>query len=723
MSETVETKGRMTLPVEQGIEEELRSMIQKWGADAVRNSDGTELPEELKDLGLEVYSTLCMVRADQKYAKANMDKAQQKYLCSAFVTAESKMVKIDILKEYYKEQFAIDTKHNPKKWWEVIDRTADKKVAPKNWDFNPKTGVVTVKDCKPYHQYSVSFLVYQIWDSTSMYNALTNDWAGEHPTSVDPYQPEVFEHLLKFLDEWLERNPKTDMVRFTSVAYHFTNIYGHDANPKYRDWSGYTDCISPLAIEDFKKAKGYALRPEDFIQGGLFNDVNAVPAPQYLDWIDFINAFVVKLCRAWNDRVHKAGRKSMMFFCDHWIGTEPYGERYAKAGFDGIVNACKNGLEARRIADVPVDIVKEVRLYPYFFPVNLKNEPSFAPGGNPKQECVDFWVDVRRALARNLVDRIGFGGYPSLAIKYPDFIDYVAQLSEEFRTMHAHTKQSKPYQSTVKVAVVNCWGKLRSWICKEWEGGGLMETLTGLPLEVQFINFSDIEKHGIPEGVQVLINTGNEGTAWSGGAHWLNPKIVAAVREFVHNGGGLIGIGEPTAIQNQGRFFQLADVLGVDKERNLSRGKSKPETTSQESHFIMEDQDGAPNLGKCADQVYAYTAQTQALVKNGGDLIIAANECGKGRAVYLAGYKHNWANTRMIHRAIFWTANKESELKKWFCSNPLTECAAYPETGKVFIFNNTGKPQSTTVHSDKGGTVEVSLDAYASQWREMTDFE
>ncbi len=33
----------------------------------------------------------------------------------------------------------------------------------------------------------------------------------------------------------------------------------------------------------------------------------------------------------------------------------------------------------------------------------------------------------------------------------------------------------------------------------------------------------------------------------------------------MYNGGGFIGIGEPTAYQHEGHYFQLANVLGVDK--------------------------------------------------------------------------------------------------------------------------------------------------------------
>ena len=66
-----------------------------------------------------------------------------------------------------------------------------------------------------------------------------------------------------------------------------------------------------------------------------------------------------------------------------------------------------------------------------------------------------------------------------------------------------------------------------------------------------------------------MINVGDADTAQSGGEYWVNEKIVTAVKEFVYNGGGFIGVGEPAAHQWQGHYFQLDDVLGVEEEKRL----------------------------------------------------------------------------------------------------------------------------------------------------------
>ena len=45
-------KGRFTLPGETGMEEEIKKLVNLWGVDAIRDSDGTQLSQELIDMGL-----------------------------------------------------------------------------------------------------------------------------------------------------------------------------------------------------------------------------------------------------------------------------------------------------------------------------------------------------------------------------------------------------------------------------------------------------------------------------------------------------------------------------------------------------------------------------------------------------------------------------------------------------------------------------------------------
>jgi 1,3-beta-galactosyl-N-acetylhexosamine phosphorylase len=82
---------------------------------------------------------------------------------------------------------------------------------------------------------------------------------------------------------------------------------------------------------------------------------------------------------------------------------------------------------------------------------------------------------------------------------------------------------------------------------------------------VDFLSFYDIH-NGVPKGVEVLINVGAAGTAFSGESEWADERVTSAVRRFVAAGGGLVDVGDPTAHPARGAVYQLSDVLGVDLE-------------------------------------------------------------------------------------------------------------------------------------------------------------
>lgn len=703
------------------MEELTINLAHRWGADAIRDSDGTQLSEELLARGLEVYSTLCLVRDDQDYAYDNPDQLQQKYLCSEPVTARAGTVEIDPLRHYCRRQFRINTSIDPKQWWEVRDRTAGTPVAAESWEFDAERERVVIREAIRMHQYTVTFMVYQTWDSVSLYNHITNNWTCRQVMSVDPRQPKTRAHLREHLKKWLATHPHTDVVRLTTLAYNFTSIYNEDDFPakRFLDWAGYHDTLSPLALDEFERAKGYRLKPEDIVQGGFMNETNRIPSRAYRDYMETVHDFTVELAKEWVALIHDAGKKAIMFFCDHWIGTEPYSPRFQEIGLDGLANPCMNGVEVRRIGEVPGDLFKELRLYPYFFPTGLRGEPMFMEGGDPVASCRSYWMQVRRTIAHVPVDRIGFGGYLSLASKSPRFLEYVGELADEFREMADESGKRRSQRAPFKVGILNAWGTLRSWIAGEFKQGGLLESLAGLPFDVEFISFDQVKQTGIPQGVDVLICTGDADTAWSGGELWTDPEAACAVREWIDAGGGLIGVGEPSAHEHEGRYFQLGDVLGVEGESGRTKCRRKPPVKALEEHFILEDLEAVPDLGIVADGTYILTAhksEVDVLLAKGQDVLLSTHPYGKGRAVYFAGFKHGADTTRLLHRALFWAAGREDELRRWFSENPRTECAAYPDRGRMLVLNNSGESQRTTVHKGNGETFDVALDPYASRW-------
>ncbi|HSV26913.1 MAG TPA: 1,3-beta-galactosyl-N-acetylhexosamine phosphorylase N-terminal domain-containing protein, partial [Sedimentisphaerales bacterium] len=169
-------RGSFTLPGEAGYEELTMRLAAKWGADTIRDSDGTVLSESITKLGYDIYSTLCLVRADNRWARANTDCLQQNYLMSFPVVATAETVTIEPLKGYFRQQFTLNTKDDPKEWWQVFDRTTGEEVPADRWSFDAAAGLVTVRKAAMWHAYTVNFLAVRIWEEISMYNHITNDW-------------------------------------------------------------------------------------------------------------------------------------------------------------------------------------------------------------------------------------------------------------------------------------------------------------------------------------------------------------------------------------------------------------------------------------------------------------------------------------------------------------------------------------------------------------------
>ncbi|MGL5314136.1 MAG: 1,3-beta-galactosyl-N-acetylhexosamine phosphorylase N-terminal domain-containing protein, partial [Peptostreptococcaceae bacterium] len=105
----MENKGRVTIPTDIGIDEQMKEIINRWGADAIRDCDGTKLSSDLQSLNLKMYSTYLPTRNDQQWAKDHMDQLQQLYVTSDSNIATSDSLSIDIMKGIYKEQFKPNT--------------------------------------------------------------------------------------------------------------------------------------------------------------------------------------------------------------------------------------------------------------------------------------------------------------------------------------------------------------------------------------------------------------------------------------------------------------------------------------------------------------------------------------------------------------------------------------------------------------------------------------
>ena len=716
------TRGRVTIPTDVDVVPETLELVERWGADAIRDCDGTDYPEELKKVDAKVYATYYTTRKDNAWAKANPDEIQQMYIMTSIHTATGGELSIHLMDHLYPDMLKVNSHDDIRRWWEVIDRTTGKVVPVTEWDYSEETGDVTIKPAKAFHDYTVSFLAYIMWDPVHMYNAVTNDWQGvEKQITFDVRQPKTKEFSKKRLRKFLETHPYVDVVRFTTFFHQFTLIFDELAREKYVDWYGYSASVSPYILEQFEKEVGYKFRPEFIIDQGYMNNMYRIPSKEFMDFTAFQRREVTKLAKEFVDIVHEYGKEAMMFLGDHWIGMEPFMDEFRSVGLDAVVGSVGNGATLRLISDIPGVKYTEGRFLPYFFP------DTFYEGGDPVKEAKVNWVTARRAILRKPIDRIGYGGYLKLAVQFPEFVDYVESVCQEFRTLYENIKGTTPY-CVKTVAVLNCWGKMRAWgnhmvhhaiyHKQNYSYAGIMETLSGAPFDVRFITFDDIRNNpDLLKEIDVILNVGDADTAYTGGENWIDEAIVSAVNEFVYNGGGFIGIGEPAAHQWQGKFIQLRSVLGVERENGFDLNKDKY-NWEEHDHFIIEDCKGNVDFGEGKKNIYAMP-ETTIIKQTEKEVQMAVNEFGNGRGVYISGLPYSFENSRVLYRAIMWASHDEENLHKWFSTNYNVEVHAYVKNGKYCIVNNTYEPQKTTVYKGDGTSFDLELDANEIIWKEI----
>ena len=158
--------GRVTVPTDVDVIDDTIKIINRWKADAIRDCDGTDMPDALRKMNIKQYATYYTTRKDNAWAKAHPEEIQQMYLMSDYITAKGEELRISIMKHYYDQQLKPNTIDDIHRWWEVIDRTTDEPI--QDWEYDEEKREVIIHHAIPYHAYTVSFLAFVIWDPVHM---------------------------------------------------------------------------------------------------------------------------------------------------------------------------------------------------------------------------------------------------------------------------------------------------------------------------------------------------------------------------------------------------------------------------------------------------------------------------------------------------------------------------------------------------------------------------
>lgn len=715
-------KGRVTIPTDETFVEETKRIADLWGSDAVRDCDGVSLPKNAKELADKVYNTYFIVRGDNEWGRKHPEEAQRIFLESKRVTATEETLTITVSDGFLLDEIDPDLTNLDR--WQVFDRTTNTEVK----DFTVNGHNVTIKTI-PYHEYSVDFLARITWHPVQIYNYLTNNWTCEKQLSYDPAYPNTKEYIKRYLQQWLDEHPETNVVRFTTFLYQFNLVFNNKGLEKMVDWFGYAETASIPLLEGFEKETGIRLTAEDFISNGTYNSPFKNPEEKWVKYMDYIQRFVTQTVKELVDIVHKNGREAMMFLGDDWIGAEPYGPYFKDMGLDSVVGSVGGGVTVRMLGEISHVKTHEGRFLPYFFP------DTFFEGNEQGalDELNKNWRTARRALLRCPLERMGFGGYLSLANMFPSFINRVSEICDEFRQIYETSSKGKAH-SVLTVAILNTWGSLRSWqahmVAHElwyqqiYSYQGIYEILSGLPVNVKFISFNDVlNNEDILKNIDVIINIGDEHTAYSGGDYWKNPFLVEKIRRFVASGKGFIGVGQPSATDNLASSFALSDVLGVNQEKGFTLAMDKYNITPK-SHFITEGIDNI-DYGEGIKNIYALdnTDVLDITISprfkrnvNVGEVKLSANNYFKGRSVYIAGLPYSVENARLLYKALLWSARKEDDLERVYCDNNYVECAYFEELDIYCLINNSNEEISCNFYDKNKNKTQVTLKPSETKW-------
>ena len=167
---------------------------------------------------------------------------------TGFHTATGGMLSIPLMKGISPELMQVNGNDDPARWWEVMDRTTGQPVPTTEWSYNAATGCVDIPAPAAFHEYTVSFLAYLIWDPVHMYNAVINDWQDvEHQITFDVRQPKTHKFTMERLRKFIADHPYVNVIRYTTFFHQFTLMFDELKREKYVDWYGYSASVSPTS--------------------------------------------------------------------------------------------------------------------------------------------------------------------------------------------------------------------------------------------------------------------------------------------------------------------------------------------------------------------------------------------------------------------------------------------------------------------------------------------
>lgn len=156
-------------------------------------------------------------------------------------------------------------------------------------------------------------------------------------------------------------------------------------------------------------------------------------------------------------------------------------------------------------------------------------------------------------------------------------------------------------------------------------------------------------------------------------------------------------------------------MFGIDKELGFSLSTNKYFDDQTKEHFITKEVNQY-DFGESMNNIYALHNEVDILEYSNQEIHLSSNNYGKGRGLYIAELPFNNDNTRLLMRALYYVANKESDFNKWHVTNVNCEVHVYPESGYSAIVNNTYDEQTADFYNGEGNIEKIILEPGEIRW-------
>jgi hypothetical protein len=304
-----------------------------------------------------------------------------------------------------------------------------------------------------------------------------------------------------------------------------------------------------------------------------------------------------------------------------------------------------------------------------------------------------------------------------------DVVETIAQIDDEFRLIAGELGRVRAWEGGGKhnLYVAHSWGEQYSW--RPWNDQ-VLRHLTDLPVRVRFISFREIIDAGVPADAHCLFLYGMPGTAWSGGPAWEDQRLAAAVEQFVRDGGGVVGLQAPSALDDG---WALASVFGVEGTGQAAEGEAAEDYSGDiaiPSEALSAAQEaGGPTLAPVTEvpgiemppsipgmretvdaRSVADDVTIACILLEGEDAApgMTVREVGEGRAAWIAGHSPGYAFSRLVRSAIFWAARREAQADRLDVTGGDRLFAwAFPGTGIVAMLSTADEPAEATVRCNR----------------------